>query len=43
MDLSDRVKVTRLSEKGISARQIAEEMGVGKTQLEGIVRKKRKS
>jgi IS30 family transposase len=37
LDLCDRVKVIGLSEKGISVRQIAGKMGVGKT---GIVKKK---
>jgi hypothetical protein len=34
------VKVIQRSEKGLSARQIAKDMGVGKTQIQGVLKKK---
>ena len=37
LPLSDRVQVVSLSEKGTSARTIAQQFGVGKTQIQTII------
>ena len=40
LTLEDRVKVVKLSDGGKSARKIADEMGVGRTQIQGIIKHK---
>lgn len=41
LTLDDRVKVIKLSEAGKSSRSIADEIGVGRTQIQNIVKRKR--
>jgi transcriptional regulator len=40
LNLEEKVKVIQKSEKGISSRKIAEEMGVGRTQIQCIIKRK---
>jgi transcriptional regulator len=37
LNLEEKVKVFEKSEKGISSRKIAEEMGVGRTQIQSVI------